>query len=48
MRMGITSATKTSNICGRTGGIRLKPSAAPSLIQSSIRSATCSAVPANV
>ncbi len=45
---GTTSAMKASSIFGSSGGIRLKPSAAPSANQSCIRSATCSGVPAKV
>ena len=47
-KIGITSALNTSSIAGRSGGMMLKPSAAPSVNQSSIRSATCSGVPAKV
>ncbi len=42
----MTSAMNTSSIRGNSGGMTLNPSAAPSLNQSSIRSATCSGVPA--
>ena len=43
---GTTSVTNTSSMRGSTGGIRLKPSAASSLNQASIRSAICSGEPA--
>jgi len=42
---GITSALKTSSCAGNSGGMMLKPSAAPSVNRSSIRSAICSGVP---
>ncbi len=44
--IGITSALNRSSCTGSKGGMMLKPSAAPSLNQSSIRSAICSGVPA--
>src|SRR4051795_11288675 len=42
----MTSALNISSIAGSNGGMILKPSAAPSLNQSSMMSATCSGVPA--
>ena len=45
---GRTSAMNLSSISGRTGGIRLKPSAAPSSTHASIKFTSCSGVPSNV
>jgi len=39
---------KASSIQGSTGGMRLKPSAAPSRSHSAMKSAVCSGVPAKV
>jgi hypothetical protein len=43
---GITSALNTSNCADSNGGMMLKPSAAPSVNQSSIKSAIYSGVSA--